>query len=181
MGQTIGKLLQENRILKLQIEHFKQVNGFVTYIDDSALKGGYRIVESIEERDEIDCCHRKLGMVVSVKTLFGRDQEYINYKLMSNLCSNIGWVEVTTDGAVPGFSAYDLAVQEGFTGTLNEWLDSLVGDDGPIGPEGPPGPVGEISVITFDVNEDMHLIMQLETNTNLDIELDDNGHLILIN
>lgn len=32
-----------------------------------------------------------------------------------------------------GLSAYDVAVEEGFTGTEQEWLDSLVGPQGPVG------------------------------------------------
>lgn len=40
---------------------------------------------------------------------------------------------------------------------------------------------GELSVLNFNVNDEMHLIMNLETNTNLDFTLDNNGHLILTN
>lgn len=39
-------------------------------------------------------------------------------------------------------SAYDLAVENGFTGTVSEWLASLEGDAGPAGPSGPSGPAG---------------------------------------
>jgi len=39
-----------------------------------------------------------------------------------------------------GLSAYELAVQEGFQGTLTQWLLSLVGEDGA---DGSPGPQGE--------------------------------------
>jgi peptidoglycan/xylan/chitin deacetylase (PgdA/CDA1 family) len=57
----------------------------------------------------------------------------------------------------PGMSAYEVAVEEGFTGTVTEWLASLIGPAGeqgavgpaggtgaagPAGPEGPEGPVG---------------------------------------
>jgi hypothetical protein len=51
----------------------------------------------------------------------------------------------------PGLSAYDLAVLEGFVGTRDQWLDTLVstvpgppgedGEDGGPGPQGEPGPV----------------------------------------
>lgn len=41
-----------------------------------------------------------------------------------------------------GYSAYEIAVQEGFVGTEEEWLASLVGAQGPEGPEGPQGPQG---------------------------------------
>ena len=35
-----------------------------------------------------------------------------------------------------GYSAYEVAVQNGFVGTEEEWLDSLVGPQGVIGPQG---------------------------------------------
>lgn len=34
---------------------------------------------------------------------------------------------------IPGKSAYEVAVEEGFVGTVQEWLDSLVGEQGPVG------------------------------------------------
>lgn len=42
-------------------------------------------------------------------------------------------------GGADGKSAYEVAVENGFVGTEEEWLESLVG---PEGPEGPMGPVG---------------------------------------
>ncbi len=42
-----------------------------------------------------------------------------------------------------GLSAYDLAVQNGFKGTLEEWLESLKGADGIDGETGAPGKDGE--------------------------------------
>lgn len=49
------------------------------------------------------------------------------------------------DGATgqPGASAYQLAVSEGFQGTLTEWLASLVGPAGENGATGSPGADGE--------------------------------------
>ena len=35
-----------------------------------------------------------------------------------------------------GYSAYEVAVLNGYTGTEEEWLESLVGPQGPIGPDG---------------------------------------------
>ena len=46
----------------------------------------------------------------------------------------------------PGKSAYDIAVDSGFKGTKEEWLDSLRGEPGRTGAPGepgPPGPAGE--------------------------------------
>jgi hypothetical protein len=42
----------------------------------------------------------------------------------------------------PGKSAYEVAVDEGFTGTVTEWLASLVGPEGPQGDTGPAGATG---------------------------------------
>jgi hypothetical protein len=41
-----------------------------------------------------------------------------------------------------GKSAYQVAVANGFTGTEEEWLQSLKGEQGPVGPQGPQGPQG---------------------------------------
>src|SRR5690606_9858438 len=42
-----------------------------------------------------------------------------------------------------GYSAYEIAVQQGFTGTVSEWLDSLQGEPGEQGPKGDKGDPGE--------------------------------------
>ena len=46
------------------------------------------------------------------------------------------------DGA-PGKSAYEIAVEDGYTGTSAEWLESLVGPQGPEGPSGASGAPGK--------------------------------------
>ena len=45
-----------------------------------------------------------------------------------------------------GYSAYEVAVQQGFEGTVDEWLASLVGPQGPQGPQGETGQRGEQGV-----------------------------------
>ena len=47
------------------------------------------------------------------------------------------------DNIVIGLSAYDIAVENGFKGTEEEWLESLRGEEGPAGPTGPQGPKGD--------------------------------------
>lgn len=61
-------------------------------------------------------------------------------------------------GRVVGYSAYELALQNGYVGTEEEWLASLHGKDGTVGfeeltpeqiemlkgPEGPQGPIGPV-------------------------------------
>lgn len=44
---------------------------------------------------------------------------------------------------VDGKSAYEVAVDNGFTGSAQDWLDSLVGPQGPTGATGATGPQGE--------------------------------------
>lgn len=50
------------------------------------------------------------------------------------------------DAAEPGYyiSAYGLAVQQGYPGTLEQWLLSLIGPQGPMGPQGPQGEPGNV-------------------------------------
>lgn len=64
-----------------------------------------------------------------------------------------------------GESAYDLAVENGFVGTEQDWLASLQGPQGEAGPTGPTGPAGTdgldsvasaTSPITYD--EQTHVI-----------------------
>ena len=42
-----------------------------------------------------------------------------------------------------GKSAYEIAVEFGFNGTEQEWINSLKGEVGPQGPQGPKGDKGE--------------------------------------
>ncbi|HJN36218.1 MAG: hypothetical protein AB8E87_13675 [Prochlorococcus sp.] len=49
-----------------------------------------------------------------------------------------------------GVSAYEIALDGGFVGTQNEWVDSLQGPEGPEGPAGLPGLDGE----DWDENDD---------------------------
>jgi len=65
---------------------------------------------------------------------------------------NEAWVDtnVTIDTMMPeagpmgpdGKSAYEVAVEQGFSGTPQEWLESLIGQQGPVGPQGIQGVVG---------------------------------------
>ena len=46
-------------------------------------------------------------------------------------------------GGADGKSAYEIAVDNGFEGDEQAWLDSLVGKRGPAGSDGEQGPAGE--------------------------------------
>ena len=71
-----------------------QVNSRGERTDDGRLIGGYRVVKTLEKRDEIECCYRKLGMVVMV---VGEDMSFTEYVLTGHLCSNEGWREYKID------------------------------------------------------------------------------------
>ena len=43
----------------------------------------------------------------------------------------------------PGKSAYEIAVEHGFEGDEQAWLESLKGEKGDPGPQGPPGADGK--------------------------------------
>lgn len=51
-------------------------------------------------------------------------------------------IKIKTESGKNGKSAYELAVQQGFEGTLEEWLKSLKGKDGINGKDGEQGPQG---------------------------------------
>jgi len=52
------------------------------------------------------------------------------------------WEAPTGGQGTPGDSAYQVAVNNGFIGTEQQWLDSLVGPAGPQGTQGVAGPQG---------------------------------------
>lgn len=66
-----------------------------------------------------------------------------DFKTINNQ-SIIGEGNIQIDGGsgLIGKSAYELAVQQGYSGTLTEWLNSLVGPQGPKGETGSVGPQG---------------------------------------
>ena len=90
MSQIL-KLAHENQQLKRQINQYQQVLGVSPYVDDSLFKGGYRVVKTITDRDNIDCCHSKQGMKVVV---IGEDLSFKEYILKTDDCKKNIWEEV---------------------------------------------------------------------------------------
>ncbi len=50
-----------------------------------------------------------------------------------------------------GKSAYEIAVENGFVGTETEWLDSLIGEQGPQGEQGLPGDDGQDGLSAYEI------------------------------
>ena len=72
-----------------------------------------------------------------------------------------GWEgEDGKDGA-NGKSAYELAVENGFEGSFEEWLDSLVGNDGEDGEDG-------THIVGSYIDENDHLILELSDGSEVD-------------
>lgn len=84
-----------------------------------------------------------------------------------------------------GKSAYQVAVENGYEGTKEEWLASLEGpqgeqgEQGPQGPQGPQGeqgPSGAFNYPSFHIDDNGHLIVTGAEEGQFHI--DENGHLI---
>ena len=80
-----------------------------------------------------------------------------------------------------GKSAYDLAVLDGFSGTLEEWLDSLVGATGATGPQGPAGATGPegpqgIQGLKGDTGDGVPPIVEGDAGKLVAVKSDESGH-----
>lgn len=60
-------------------------------------------------------------------------------------------------------NAYELAIQQGFIGTLEDWLKSLRGDS---------------YLLSFDINGGMHLLMYSIQETKVEFKINNEGHLL---
>lgn len=86
--------------------------GEYPYIDDSILKGGYRVVRTIKERDKIDCCHKKVGMKVMV---IGQDLSFKEYTLKGDgKCSTSYWEE-SGEGGLSSVDETQVSLVEDYT------------------------------------------------------------------
>ncbi|WP_431811386.1 hypothetical protein [Lysinibacillus sp. FW12] len=74
------------------------------------------------------------------------------------------WKNVGPIRGPEGKSAYTIAVENGFVGTMEEWLKSLKGETGPPGPDGPQGPPGKDADLT-EVNQQIAEIKKTADNS----------------
>ncbi|MED4126310.1 hypothetical protein P4641_20400 [Halalkalibacterium halodurans] len=69
-----------------------------------------------------------------------------------------------------GASAYEIAVQNGFEGTEQEWLESLVGPRGLQGPQGPAGQNGQDGVSIVGATSDgENIIFELSNGSTIEV------------
>lgn len=128
MSQIL-KLTHENQKLKRQINQYQQVLGVSPYVDDSLFKGGYRVVKTINDRDNIDCCHSKQGMIVCV---IGGDLSFKEYRLISD-CKNKQWEEIQTQVTendvilVEDYSelSENLTTQKDFNKSISDYKETI--------------------------------------------------------
>lgn len=59
----------------------------------------------------------------------GTEDRYVRFRLHGTT----SWTALSMPGGTPGYSAYELAVAAGYTGTQSEWIASLKGADGNSG------------------------------------------------
>ena len=71
-----------------------QLGELMTHYNDAYIQGGYRVVTTLTERDNIDCCYRKQGMKAVV---IGQDFSYKEYVLLSDDCDENEWTEISID------------------------------------------------------------------------------------
>lgn len=103
-------------------------------------------------------------------------------------------IDVYVPEGLDGESAYEIAVDHGYSGTEEQWLDSLVGPQGPAGADGKDGKDGKdgqdgsqgpagadgadgqdgadgVSVTSVAINASNHLIVTLSNGTDVDAGL----------
>lgn len=84
-----------------------------------------------------------------------------------------------TDGAdgTDGVSAYQVAVDNGFVGTEEEWLDSLIGPTGPAGSidNANLGDLVDVEITTPSEGQYITYSSGIWSNTNKPTEIDDNA------
>ena len=97
-----------------------------------------------------------------------------NIKLVGNLSPTSTMTGFLSSEFLRGFSAYEIAVQNGFEGTIEEWLLSLIGPEGPQGEkgetglQGPTGPAGN-GIASVRLNSDYSLTINFTNGTSINL------------
>ena len=104
-------------------------------------KGGYRVVDTITDRNNITEPRRAIGMLVKVL------EDGITYELKNGISDSHWEVQADSNGNMKGDSAYDIAIQTGAipsTMTKEEFVQWNRGPQGEVGPKGDKGQDGTV-------------------------------------
>jgi hypothetical protein len=74
--------------------------------------------------------------------------------IINDISDLINWLLTLPTKGDQGISAYDVAVEEGYVGTKAEWLQSLIGAQGPKGETGETGPKGDTGKSAYEIAQD---------------------------
>lgn len=101
INKKISSVAKETPIrvesLRVSLANINGNQNNISSLSDEKLIGGFRVVSTITQRNDIDCCFRELGMVVLV---VGEDLSFNEYILKGeDICSNEGWELITIDEA----------------------------------------------------------------------------------
>ena len=98
------------------------------------------------EWNDVNKWNESNGIDLDVKDIYGNKSTFI-CRVYDDEYNFVTATSVTLSISTDGKSAYDLAVEAGFEGTLDEWVESLRGSDGENGTEGPKGEDGQSTYI----------------------------------
>ena len=98
------------------------------------------------EWNDVNKWNESNGIDLDVKDIYGNKSTFI-CRVYDDEYNFVTATSVTLSISNDGKSAYDLAVEAGFEGTLDEWVESLRGSDGENGTEGPKGEDGQSTYI----------------------------------
>ena len=144
-------------------KRWKEIHAKTGFFDDQTLHLGNRWKITVDESDPTNSAikvkHSHHGHHTDLEHENDRDI------VIGNVAGNHGTLDedavkliVQNHGLELGFgygdsgqSAYELALQDGFSGTLSEWLDSLKGDDGLNGLDGTDGVPGDDGISAYQV------------------------------
>lgn len=98
------------------------------------------------EWNDINKWNESNGIDLDVKDIYGNKSTFI-CRMYDDEYNFVEAISVGLSISTDGKSAYDLAVEAGFEGTLDEWVASLRGSDGENGIPGEPGEDGQSTYI----------------------------------
>ena len=115
----------------------------------------------IYTKEQIDSLGTSIGEAISAKS-----EETLNevYRLIEELTPQEG------SQGLDGKSAYELAVEQGFEGTVVEYLESLKGDKGDTGAKGAKGDKGDQGVAGADGKDGIDATNETIKNQNTGLD-----------